>query len=491
MSRKLISYLTNSLSPQDLKSKNIVFVSGNFNILHPGHLRLLKFAKKCGDMLIVGVNPDSADGITVRGELRLEALESVSLIDHSFLLEEPVEEVLMSLRPQVVVKGPEFADQFNREQSAIDSYGGRLLFCSGEVRLSGPDLFQKEYLKNNKLKFEKPASYINRHRSCSLDLIAHVSRFKDLNVVVLGDLIIDHYIDCQALGMSQEDPTLVVTPVGEKHFLGGSAIVAAHARQLGAKVKYFSVVGDDLGAKLAREFLEDYHVNHNLITDKNRPTTTKKRYRAAGKTLLRLNEMHEHDLEETFYNDFLREIETTLIDADLIIFSDFNYGALPQKLVELVVNYASRGNAILAADSQSSSQIGNILRFKGMDLITPTERELRIALHDRTSGLVAAVEEARKIARAKNIVVTLNSDGVLVNGEMEGRLLTDVLPALNQTPNDTAGAGDSFLVCCSMALAVGLDIWASSYLGSIGAACQVASVGNTPMKINDLIDQLN
>lgn len=490
MPKNSLFQLRDNLLLPDCKSGDVVFVSGNFNILHPGHLRLLKFAKECGDILVVGLNPDSSDGITVRGELRLEAMQSNSLIDYCFLMEDAVEEVINILRPSAVVKGPEFANRLNQEQSAVDSYGGRVLFCSGEVRLSGSDLFQRELFKSSQLTFEKPTSYISRHPSCGRTLIEHVSRFKDLSVVVLGDLIIDQYTECQAIGMSQEDPTLVVTPIAEKQFLGGSGIVAAHARQLGAKVNYFSVVGDDLYARTAKKFLSENDVDFSLIVDRNRPTTNKKRFRANGKTLLRVNQMHEHDLEEASYMGFLDRVESIIVNADLIIFSDFNYGALPQKLIQTVVGFARKGNAILVADSQSSSQIGNILRFKGMDLITPTERELRIALHDRTSGLVSAVEQARRVCNAKNIVVTLNEEGVLISGNLDGQMLTDVLPALNRNPKDTAGAGDSFLVCSAMALATGLDIWASSYLGTIGAACQVESIGNKPLSVSDLLHHL-
>ncbi|MFX0591110.1 hypothetical protein ACOARS_13425, partial [Glaesserella parasuis] len=91
------------------------------------------------------------------------------------------------------------------------------------------------------------------------DLRSTVEKFKGLRVAVLGDLIVDEYVSCEALGMSQEDPTLVVTPIMQERFIGGAGIVASHACKLGAQVNYFSVAGKDAAADFAREKLSEYH----------------------------------------------------------------------------------------------------------------------------------------------------------------------------------------------------------------------------------------
>ncbi|MFX7849355.1 PfkB family carbohydrate kinase, partial [Acinetobacter baumannii] len=82
--------------------------------------------------------------------------------------------------------------------------------------------------------------------------------------------------------MSQEDPTLVVTPIMQERFIGGAGIVASHACKLGAQVNYFSVAGKDAAADFAREKLSEYHVTATLFEDDSRPTTLKQRFRAAG-----------------------------------------------------------------------------------------------------------------------------------------------------------------------------------------------------------------
>ena len=115
-----------------------------------------------------------------------------------------------------------------------------------------------------------------------------VGKFSELKVCVVGDLIVDEYVTCEALGMSQEDPTLVVTPTDRRRFLGGAGIVAAHAAELGAKSTLITVVGKDEAGDYATGMLSKYGVEGAEVVDESRPTTLKQRFRAENKTLLRV-----------------------------------------------------------------------------------------------------------------------------------------------------------------------------------------------------------
>jgi sugar/nucleoside kinase (ribokinase family) len=123
-----------------------------------------------------------------------------------------------------------------------------------------------------------------------------------------------------------------------------------------------------------------------------------------------------------------------------------------------------------------------------MLLVTPTEREARLALRDFNTGLVVLAEALRERSLAKNVVLTLGPEGVLVHADIAkpGAWLTDQLPAINRTPKDVAGAGDSFFIATSLALAAGADIWQSVYLGSLAAACQVGRIGNLPLSVEEI-----
>src|SRR5215203_532303 len=135
----------------------IVFVSGNFNIVHPGHLRLLQFAAECGDFLVVGVSGDGAPGTTLPDTLRLAGVKAISFVNYALILHEPPENFIAQLRPAAVVKGKEHEGRDNPEQEVVESYGGKLLFGSGEVRFSSLDLLRKEYFETNYSSIKKPS----------------------------------------------------------------------------------------------------------------------------------------------------------------------------------------------------------------------------------------------------------------------------------------------------------------------------------------------
>lgn len=473
--------------------KRVVFVSGNFSIVHPGHLRLLQFAAERGDFLVVGVHADVSSEVSVRAELRLEGVRAIGIVDFAFLMSQPPRELIQVLRPEVVVKGKEFEGRFNAERAAVDSYGGALVFGSGEVRFSSMDLLRRELFEMNFSSIKKPEEFPGRHGFRIAELTGLLDKMRGMRVVVLGDLIVDEYITCDPVGMSQEDPTIVVTPIKEDRFVGGAGIVAAHARGLGADVSYFGVTGKDAIANFAKETLGQFGVNARLFSEDSRPTTLKTRFRANGKTLLRVSRLRQHEIGHDLADELCAEVLSAAKKCDLLVFSDFNYGCLPQFLVDKIVGECSRHGVMMVADSQASSQLSDVSRFSGMRLLAPTEYEARLSTRDFTSGLAVLAERLRVQADANQIFVTLGAEGLLIHAlSIDGsEYITDQLPAFNDAPKDVAGAGDSLLISSSMCLATGADIWKSAYLGCVAAACQVSRVGNLPLTSSDIAKELN
>lgn len=473
----------------------IVFVSGHFNILHPGHLRLLRFARECGNRLIVGVESDRIAGSAahIPQELRLEGVQSNSWVDEAILIDEPVADVIARLKPDIVVKGKEHELRFNPEKAVLDSYGGQLLFSSGDTVFSSLDLIRKEFQEFDPHSISFPDEFLTRHGIKKSRLIHLLDSFSRLKVCILGDLIIDEYITCQPLGMSQEDPTIVVMPVDSTKFIGGAGIVAAHAKGMGASVYFYSVRGNDSAGNFAAEGLKKSDVNATLLVDESRPTTLKQRYRSKGKSLLRVSHLHQGAISLDLQKQIIAELERILNEIDLLVFSDFNYGCLPQPLVDQIISKAREFGIILAADSQSSSQIGDISRFKQMDLLTPTEREARISTRNHEDGLVVMAESLRHQASARNILLKLGEEGVLVHAEngLNDGWMTDRVEALNSSPKDVAGAGDSLLIASAMTLAAGGTIWEAACLGALAAAVQVGRVGNIPIRREELLKELS
>ena len=478
--------------------KRVGFVGGDFNVLHPGHLRLLRFAKERADHLVVGVRSRmSAERDDLYDdEARVRAVAHLDLVDEVVLLHENVERFISNRRPDIVVKGREHRDRVNVEEAVLAEYGGRLIFAPGDSTMDILDA-DSSARAHPPLAFGGELVDYARRRSIDTDrLRGIVGLFGEINVWVAGDLIVDDYIECEPLGMSREDASIAVTPVGAKRYTGGAGVVSAHVAGLGARARLCSVVGSDDAAEFARVDLAERGVQACLAVDSDRPTTVKERYRANGATLLRVNRLSRLSVSDRIQRQFRADFEDWASGVDgersAVLFADFNYGCLPQSLVDAVTGVARKVGLVLAADSQTSSQLGDIGRFADMDLITPTEHEARVAMRSMEDGLVVLADALQQRTRARNIVMTLGDQGALLHVAMNaGDYETDRIPAIAARPVDPAGAGDGLLATATVALCAGANIWEAIYLGSLAAAIQVSRNGNIPVQRDDLLALLD
>ena len=141
------------------------------------------------------------------------------------------------------------------------------------------------------------------------------------------------------------------------------------------------------------------------------------------------------------------------------------------------------------ADSQASSQVGNVGRFVGADFLAATEREVRLATNDFKSGLQNVANVLIAQASADHLLVKLGAEG-LIAIKADNPFLTDSLPALNTNPVDVAGAGDAMLAAASLCRQAGGSIFEAAHLGSLAAAIQVSRTGNLPIQAHDLMAAL-
>jgi rfaE bifunctional protein kinase chain/domain len=470
-----------------------VFVSGVFNVLHPGHIRLLQFAKECGNSLTVGLLSDNnAKKLALVGEEdRLRSITSLNFVDSAFIMQNETASVVRELRPDFVVKGKEHEGVYNEEKAVLDEYGGELLFSTGKTIFSSADLLNQE-LENPRIRIDVTSEYQNRRQVSMAAIASSLARFKELSVLVLGDVIVDEYIDCAALGMSQEDPCIVLSPLSRKRYIGGAGIVASHAASLGARSFLLSVCGDDDVRGFAEKTLESHAVTPYLFADKNRPTSLKERYRTSGKTHMRVSHLRQEPISVNLQDEVFERVAELIDQIDLLIFSDFNYGCLPQGLIERVTRIARLKNVFVAADSQSSSQIGDIARYQNIDLIAATEREARVALKNPEDTVLVTAQKLGQATKTNHLLLKLGEEGVLILNGADGAdgatNETDQLEALNKNAVDVAGAGDSMLIATSLALCAGESIWSASLLGSIAAAIQVSTNGNVPISMSQISD---
>lgn len=475
---------------KEIRSKKSVgFVSGVFNILHTGHLRMLKFARNNCDLLVVLVLPDTTPGVTLPLSERCENIEHLTTVDYVLASEKPLVDILDRIKPMKVFKGIEFKNSENIEQQVISKYNGELIFSSGTFHNTSS--IEKITNKEN---FSKKidSGFLSRHNIKYTDIAETIQSMANVNLLVIGDLIVDKYTSCNPIGISREDPIVVMAASQDSEFLGGAGIVASHAANLGADVTYLTVAGHNRETDFAKSCLKENGVKATVYIDKSRRTTVKHRFRANDKTVFRLNSLDNHDISEDISNKITTFVEKNIESYDAIIFSDFNYGCLPEALIAYLIDIGRKAGLLLFADSQTSSQLGDISRYKGMTMISPTEHEIRMSLKDHNSGLVQLAGKMHSELSAQHSVITLGEDGVFIHSPsgMVGQITTDRIPALNPNAIDVAGAGDVFLVGSCLSLCTGSSIWLASLIGSLCSAIHVSTVGNRPIQKLRILEHL-
>jgi len=458
-----------------------VLVPGKFEVIHSGHIRLFKTGKDLGKKIIVALDIDKLSSEEI--SWRLELLKGINQVDEIETFNSDISNLLLKIKPNIVLKGKEFESLNNPESKYLDSFGGRLLFSSGSAYLSTNALATNQQMHLKESIFENSQEFLNRNQINKVRVKELLDAIKNVSTCVIGDLIIDEIISCHPIGMSQEDPAIVMTPINSKRFIGGAGIVAAHSEALGSKTTFISVLGDDSTALWAESNLNSLVSNLVIIRDTNRATNLKQRFRSGSQLLFRLNHFSDSAISKKVENSILDYFKKNVKSFNLLILSDFSFGVISKNLAKSLITVAKENNIFVAADSQTSSRIGNLMKFCGTDLITPTEVEARLEVRDENCGLVVLAETIRKKLSAQNILLKLGVDGVLLHGLNKSGLSerTDQVPALNRSPIDLSGAGDSMLAASALALSNGEDIYFAAYIGSVMAAIQVSQLSNTPI----------
>ena len=188
--------------------------------------------------------------------------------------------------------------------------------------------------------------------------------WKKSHLLVIGDTIVDQYAACEPIGLSAEAPVVVVKELKKKDFIGGAAIVASHIRALGAKCTFLSVTGDDSLSNKIYQKLKDKGINVNLIKDKSRPTTFKKRYVVENQKLFRVSRLEDHKLDKEKEDKIIDKLREFAPKVNGIVVSDFVYGVITTNVLREINLLSKKYSLMIFGDLQCSSQIGDVTNFK-------------------------------------------------------------------------------------------------------------------------------
>lgn len=476
--------------------RTVVQCHGCFDIVHPGHLRYLRFASEQGDVLIVSVSSDDVvgkgpDRPYIHEDLRMENLAALEFVDHVVLDDHTwAGPILEALTPDVYVKGKEYESnrdpRFLKEQSLVEDYGGKVIFGSGDVVFSSTAIISR-YRGKFDLDRERVAFYCQRNGVTPARIDAALQGFLGRKVVVLADPLLDVYVHGQRAEVASEAPILAVTPESEETYAGGGALIAGQLARLGAEVTLLTVMAPD--ARYAAQ-IERLGVELVVVPSERRPVFEKTRYLIGGQKVFKVDRGMRADLATTESTAVASELERLLPAADALVVTDFGYGLIGKPLADAIHQLSEATNTPCFADV-SGGQRASILKFRAPTLAAPTEDELRFAFGDRESGLSHLAAAYFQQTDAKGLVITMGARGALFFHPPDGgpRLRTEFLPALDAQTVDNVGAGDVFLSGLVVGELCG-DRPLGLYLGSALGAVHVSRLGNEPVRLLDLQDFL-
>jgi len=481
------------------KGNKIAMCHGVFDLVHPGHIRHLAYAKTQADLLIVSITSDihvHKDNLRpyVPQQLRAENLAAIQIVDYVIIDSEPTPiKNIEKIKPDRFVKGYEYIDgkindKTKFEIQTIKKYGGKFISTPGDFIMSSSKIINesKPDLSLIKIKslLEGENISLNEIRKC-------IDKFKDTPVFVLGDSIIDTYVETDLIGNNAKTPTFSTRYISEQKYVGGAAIIAKHLSSAGAKVTFCSVLGkDDLG-KYIKKDLKKNGINDSTVTIENRPTTEKKYFISGSYRLLKVDTVDNSPISKQIIDQISLEIKK--VKKGIIIFADFRHGIFNKNSIQ-VFKDSIKKNVFKVADSQVASRWGNILDFKKFDLITPNEKEARFSLADQDTTIRPLASKLYDLAKCKYMILKLGEKGsITFRRKMRKNDYRSffVIDAIEKNAIDPVGCGDALLSYAALALYNSNNIVIASLLGSISAALESKIDGNDPIALKNLLKELS
>jgi len=481
-------------------SEDVVLGYGHFNTVHHGHIRYLKYAKKQGKTLFLAIIPDTLENGKQRFPYsqneRADSLKLLGLVDYLVLLEKDnLFEAIKLINPKKLILGTEYKSNkdfyIKKAISYMKSIKREVRFYAGEIHYNSSDLLNESETELSKKRKDQFKEACKRQDLSLNNLISSIQNFKKANILVIGDVIIDQYIACEALGMSAEAPVIVVKELESKKFLGGAGVVASHVKSLGASCNLITLAGEDDNAAWVRNSINEKKIGDGIVYDSTRPTTFKKRYVVDNQKLFRVSKLEDHQISKQVEDEIINKIIQFSKKCNGIIISDFVYGLITQKILKTIREVSKSQNIPVFGDVQCSSQVGLITKLEGCTFLFPNEREARIALQDKETGLEILSQSLMKKTNSKNLVMKLGSDGFIVyKNNPKGNYISQAFPALSVNPLDVTGAGDSLLAIVSVGISSGNTTMETAALGCCASSIAVQNMGNKPIEIDEIKQKL-
>ena len=307
---------------------------------------------------------------------------------------------------------------------------------------------------------------------------------KRVKILVVGDLMLDHYIWGSCERISPEAPVQVVKINNETYTLGGAGNVVRNLLSLGANVSVASVLGDDEAGKKIKEKLAELNVKDELIlTEKGRESSIKSRIMASHQQVVRIDK--ESVVKINLEDELVLKIKENLANFKAVLLSDYGKGVLSEKVCQEIINECVRLNIPVLIDPKGS----DYSKYKNATLLTPNKKEAseatNLKIKDKAE-LEKAIKQLKDELNLTYSIITISEEGIAL---YDDRL--HIFAAKAKEVFDVTGAGDTVLATLGYMLANGADIKEAIKIANLAAAVVVAKIGSATASFSEIEQLLN
>ncbi len=293
------------------------------------------------------------------------------------------------------------------------------------------------------------------------------------HILVIGDLMVDHYIWGKSERISPEAPVQVVEVAKEENLLGGAGNVINNLLSLGSEVGVCSVIGSDQAGEFIKQRLQERGIKQEvLIRSSHRPTTKKSRIMAQHQQIVRIDREEKRPIDEEAQQQIIDRVNAVVAGYDLVVLSDYNKGVLTEYLTQEIIKISKSRQKPILIDPKGA----DFGKYRGATLLTPNKKEAILASGIEISDDSALRQVGEKLIGElglESLIVTLSEEGMAIfeEGTMQK------IPTVAREVYDVTGAGDTVLAALGYSLAKGESLFDAAKFANAAAAVVVGKVG--------------
>lgn len=309
--------------------------------------------------------------------------------------------------------------------------------------------------------------------------------FSGKKVLVIGDIMLDHYIWGKVERISPEAPVPVLDMYKEEFRLGGAANVALNLKALDAEVLLCGVIGcDDAGDTIISQLRDLDIIYDAVVSDKNRPTTKKTRIGATTQQIVRIDLESRLDISDKVEASIMAQLAVCISEVDAIIIEDYNKGLLTEHLISSIISLAKKHGKLITVDPKQK----NFFQYQGVDVFKPNFSEVQKNLgmiFDDEAQFEAQAWSLKERIQCKTLIVTRGEKGLYVFGSDAE---VHRIPTFAIEVYDVSGAGDTVISVLTLALVVGCDLISAATIANHAAGIVCGKVGTAVVSTEEILN---